>query len=334
MNLNFLARFSGSAASQQLLLRPTIISSSSNSNFHHRRSVHSSNLSSYAEYKTFLVSTSSSTPHVLHVQLNRPEKRNALNKRAFLELGQLFKDIAVDTDCRAVVLSGSGKLFCSGIDYTSAKFGAPEESPQSPEARDDIAARSRAIRYNLAQLQSSISQIEKCTKPVIAAIHGGCIGAGFAVATATDIRFGTEDSYYSIREVDLGLACDLGTLQRLPKICGSESVARQMAFSGMNLPAQKALKFGILSEVFPDPELCVQEALKLAASIAAKSPVAVQGTKYLMNYSRDNSVAKGLELTTVWNSTMLQSEDVKLAVGRLKEKKATAAEGEVEFRNL
>src|SRR5699024_5276096 len=108
-------------------------------------------------------------------------------------------------------------------------------------------------RYNLGQLQSSINAIEKCTKPVIGAIHNACIGAGFAIATATDIRFATTDAYFSIREVNLGLACDLGTLQRLPKITGSESIARQLAFTGDNLPAEKALKFGLVSELFETP---------------------------------------------------------------------------------
>lgn len=179
--------------------------------------------------------------HVLHVELNRPEKRNSINREMFREISNCFSEISVDQQCRVVVISGAGKMFCSGIDYmdlislmTSAVSGSDSG------AREDVAARAKFIRQLIVLLQNSFNSISKCPKPVIGAIHNGCIGAGVDLITTTDIRIASKDAYFCIKETSYGMAADLGTLQRLPKIIGNQSVISELAFTGRDLSAAEA----------------------------------------------------------------------------------------------
>lgn len=282
----------------------------------------------YADYDHIQVTAP--YDHVLHVELNRPEKRNAINRDMFREIHGCFSEIANDKQCRAVVLSGSGNMFCSGIDYRDMMEMMTSVVASDQPQRDDIAARAKFIRHMIVLLQNSFSSIAKCQKPVIAAIHSGCIGAGVDLISAADIRYASSDAYFSIREVAIGMAADLGTLQRLPKIVGNDSVVRELAFTGRDIAAKEAKEvrrrltlscncpysltllfpqFGLVSNVFGSSENTVQGAIDLARSIASRSPVAVQGTKVALNYSRDHSEKDGLEFMQIWNMAMLQSED-------------------------
>lgn len=260
--------------------------------------------------------------HVLHVELNRPEKRNAINRDMFREIHEVFQEIANDKQCRAVVLSGSGNMFCAGIDYMDmTEMMTSVVSNEQPQ-RDDIAARAKFIRHMIILLQNSFSSIAKCQKPVIAAVHSGCIGAGLDLISAADIRYCSSDAYFSIREVGLGMAADLGTLQRLPKIVGNDSLVRELAYTGRDLPAKEAKEFGLVSNVFGSSENTVEGAIDLARTIASRSPVAVQGTKVALNYSRDHSEKDGLEFMQIWNMCMLQSEDFVTATTAIATKQA------------
>uniref|UniRef100_A0A8C2REQ2 Delta(3,5)-Delta(2,4)-dienoyl-CoA isomerase, mitochondrial n=1 Tax=Capra hircus TaxID=9925 RepID=A0A8C2REQ2_CAPHI len=242
--------------------------------------------------------------HVLHVQLNRPEKRNAMNKAFWREMVVCFNKIAEDSDCRVVVISGAGKMFTSGIDLMDMA------SDLLQPAGDDTARISWHLHSLITRYQETFSVIEKCPKPVIAAIHGGCIGGGVDLITACDIRYSTQDSFFQVKEVDIGLAADVGTLQRLPKVIGNQSLVNELAYTARKMMADEALESGLVSRLFPDKETMLDAAFTLAAEISSKSPVAVQSTKINLIYSRDHSVTESLNYMKSWNMSMLQTKDV------------------------
>ncbi|XP_076988057.1 delta(3,5)-Delta(2,4)-dienoyl-CoA isomerase, mitochondrial isoform X2 [Tamandua tetradactyla] len=253
--------------------------------------------------------------HILHVQLNRPEKRNAMNKAFWREMVECFNKIAQDADCRAVVISGAGKMFTSGIDLMD--MASEFQKPQG----DDVARISWYLHDLISRYQETFTVIEKCPKPVIAAIHGGCIGGGVDLISACDIRYCAQDAFFQVKEVDIGLAADLGTLQRLPRIIRNRSLVNELAFTARKMMADEALGSGLVSRVFLDQKTMLDAAFALAADIASKSPVAVQGTKVNLLYSRDHSVAEGLRFMRAWNMSMLQTEDIAKSVQATMEKK-------------
>ncbi|CAG2120809.1 unnamed protein product [Medioppia subpectinata] len=159
-------------------------------------------------------------------------------------------------------------------------------------------------------LQNSFNSIVKCSKPVITSIHGGCVGAGLDLISAADIRYCSNDAFFSLREVAIGMAADLGSLQRFPKIVGNDSLVREMAFTGRNITSSEAKELGLVSSVFSEPKESLDAAIETAKKIAAHSPVAVQGTKISLNYSRNHSDRDGLEFMANWNMCMFQSQDL------------------------
>ncbi|KAM6223692.1 delta(3,5)-Delta(2,4)-dienoyl-CoA isomerase, mitochondrial [Rhynchocyon petersi] len=253
--------------------------------------------------------------HILHVQLNRPEKRNAMNKAFWREMVECFHKIAEDSQCRAVVISGAGKMFTAGIDLMD--MASDLIQPQE----DDIARKSWYIHNLITKYQETFNVLEKCSKPVISATHGGCIGAGVDLITACDIRYCTQDAFFQVKEVDIGLAADVGTLQRLPRIIGNQSLVNELAFTCRKMMAEEALSSGLVSRMFPDQETMLDAAFTLAAEIASKSPVAVQSTKVNLLYSRDHTVSESLKFMSSWNMSMLQTEDIVKSVQAAMEKK-------------
>lgn len=243
-------------------------------------------------------------PFVYQVELNRPNKLNTLNRTMWFEIGKCFNDLAHDENCRSIVLSGSGKLFSAGIDLTDMMSLSSELADA-----DDIARKAKIIYILLKKYQESLTALEKCNKPVIAAVHGPCIGAGIDMITAVDIRYCSKDAWFQVKEVSIGMAADVGTLQRLPKIIGSDSLVRELCYTGRKLHSAEALSCGLISKVFDDKDSLINGALELAAEIASKSPVAVQGTKESLVFSRDHSVQDGLDHILNHNKSMLQSED-------------------------
>ncbi|KAK0395292.1 hypothetical protein QR680_001208 [Steinernema hermaphroditum] len=251
-------------------------------------------------------------PFVAHVQLNRPKMRNALNHQMWTELPMAINALAVDPETRVIVISGSGKSFCSGIDLQDMQH--QEIFSQEQDREMDVARRARKMGVTIRQYQKSLSSIDECPKPVIAAIHGHCLGGGIDLIAACDIRWASEETIFSIKEVDIGLCADVGTLNRLPKICGNNSWVRELAYTARNFGAQEALQNGLLSKMFASPEKCIDAALKLASNLAKKSPIAMQGTKINLNYSRDHSVKESLEYTALWNQSQLLTEDIPKSV--------------------
>ncbi|NXD74568.1 ECH1 protein, partial [Eolophus roseicapillus] len=196
---------------------------------------------------------------------------------------------------------------------------------------DDPARKAWNLRRKICAFQESFSVLEKCPKPVIVAVHGACIGAGVDLICACDIRYCSQDAWFQVKEVDIGLAADVGTLQRLPKIVGSQSLVNELAFTARRMMAPEAQSCGLVSRVFPDKGSLVQAAITVAETIAARSPVAVQGTKENLLYARDHSVPESLRYMATWNMGMLQSQDVLTAAQAAMDQKGP--EG-VPFSNL
>ncbi|XP_062329274.1 delta(3,5)-Delta(2,4)-dienoyl-CoA isomerase, mitochondrial isoform X2 [Osmerus eperlanus] len=262
---------------------------------------------------------------VTHVELHRPEKRNAMNRAFWSEMVDCFSQIAADPDCRVVVVSGAGKMFTSGIDLMDMASDILQ-----PEG-DDMARTSWNMRRIITKYQETFSVIEKCPKPVVVAVHSACIGGGVDLITACDIRLCTQDAWFQVKEVDIGLAADVGTLQRLPKVIGSRSLVNELALTARKMYADEAKSSGLVSRVFDDKEAMMVAALELAGEIAGRSPVAVQGTKVNLIYSRDHSVAEGLDYMATWNMSMLQTQDVMKSAQASMEKKSPK---EVAFSKL
>ncbi|KAI8340754.1 ClpP/crotonase-like domain-containing protein [Chlamydoabsidia padenii] len=262
------------------------------------------------QYETLTVTI---LEHVAHVQMNRPKKLNAFNPGLIRDVRTVFQDLNKDRDIRAVVVSGSGRMFTAGLDLTDTAVNIQNEG--------DLARLAYNKRAHIRDFQNAFTAIEECEKPVIAAVHNGCFGAGVDMITACDMRYCTKDAFFCVKEVDIGLAADVGTLQRLPKVIGSQSLVRELCYTGRNLYANEALQHGLVNRVYDNQEQLIAESLKMAALIASKSPVAVVGTKHNLLYSRDHSVAEGLAYTVTWSSAMLNTEDIPKSFSAFVEKK-------------
>ena len=252
------------------------------------------------DFKRFLVTISA---HIAHVRFNRPQKANALDEIGWQELRQLFEQLDQMDEVRVVVLSGEGKQFCAGADQ-SFLMGA--FSKLQDESKGHASER---LHQLVLELQASVNVIECCRKPVLATIHGACVGGGVDIVTACDMRYVTSDAFFAISEIDLGIVADLGTLQRLPKII-PQGIARELAYTGGRLPAEKALAIGLVNKVYVDKGAMLAGVMEIAAQIAGKSPLAIRGSKQVLNYSRDHSVAEGLAQVAWWNAGMLINQDL------------------------
>ncbi|RWA12669.1 hypothetical protein EKO27_g2437 [Xylaria grammica] len=266
-------------------------------------------LDGYASFKHFLVS--SPAEYVAHVETNRPEKLNAFFEDMWLELAQIFGELSHDPNVRAVIFSAVGeRAFTSGLDVQAANQGGM----LSQDGASDGSRFATRVRRHIYEFQDSVSAIEKCEKPVIVVMHGISIGLAIDLSCCADIRICSKDAKFSVKEVDIGLAADIGTLSRLPKIVGNHSWVKEVCLSARFFNADEAFAVGFVSRVLENKAKAIEAATEMATLIASKSPVAVQGTKDILNHSRDNSVADSLRYTAVWNSAMLQSNDVVAAM--------------------
>lgn len=228
----------------------------------------------------------------------------------WLEMRQVFTQLSEDPSVRAIVLSGAGeKAFTAGLDVKAASQGM-----LSGESKLDPARKAVHLRRHVAEFQDCITAVERCEKPVIVAMHGFSLGLAIDLSTAADIRLCSKDVRFAVKEVDIGLAADIGTLSRLPKVVGNFGWVKEVAMSARVFGAEEALRVGLVNAVYEDRAAVIAAALKLATLIASKSPVAVQGTKEILNWSRDHSVQDGLRYTGVWNSAALQTGDVSAAL--------------------
>lgn len=257
--------------------------------------------------------------HVAHVAMNRPEKLNAMNSNFFSEIGKAFKALDADPNVRAIVLSGNGKHFTAGLDLkeSASVLGGAEGEPA--RVRDKL-------RRHILWLQDSFNAIDTCRVPVIAAIHGACVGGGIDLIAATDIRVATEDAWFSVQEINVAIVADLGTLQRAPYLLPL-GILKELAFTGRKMKPDEAKSLGFINHIHPDKKAVLQAAFELAELIASKSPLAVVGTKAVLNHARDHSIADGLDYVATWNSGMLLGEDLmKAATAALTRQEATYAD--------
>ena len=253
-----------------------------------------------------------SLPFVTIVTLNRPRKRNAINAKMWKEIGIAFNQVgSIGDGCRCVLLVGSGKGFCGGIDTSDEKFfsGIINNNDNDDDDTQDMARRSLAFKSQILEMQAAFTAVEECSVPVVCRIHGACVGAGIDLACCADMRICSSDTKFSIREVRLGLAADVGTLQRFPKLVGFGSRVRELCLTGDDFSAQDALNIGFVSRVCKTANLN-NTAIDICRRICINSPVAVAVTKESLNYSRDHTVKEGLEHIALYNSTALMSEDL------------------------
>lgn len=256
---------------------------------------------SLPEFNTLTIALSE---HIADIRLNRPEKSNALNATMWQEIRQVFEWVDCSPDARVAILSGEGKNFCAGIDL--AMLTGIQQQIANPDG-----ARSReTLRHIILDLQACLSSIERCRKPVLAAIHGACIGGALDLVTCCDMRYVASDAAFSIKEIDIGMIADVGTLQRLPRLIG-EGNARELAFTGRTVNADEAISLTLANRAFPSKEALLGGVREIATRISKKSPLAIRGTKEILNYSRDHSIADGLNYVATWNAAMLLSADLK-----------------------
>jgi enoyl-CoA hydratase len=248
------------------------------------------------------------------VRLDRAERANAMNEAMWRDLRTAFEWADATPAVRVVVLSGAGRNFCAGIDLAMLAGIAEVIAHKDP-------ARAReGLRRLILDLQDCLSSIERCRKPVLAAIHGACIGAAIDLVTCCDMRYATAEAQFSVREIDVGMAADLGSLQRLPRLV-PDGIARELAFTGRNVPGVEAQAIGLVNRTFDSQETMMTGVRDIASTIAGKSPLAIRGTKEMLNYGRDHSVAEGLNYVATWNAAMLMSADLDEATAALREKR-------------
>lgn len=240
---------------------------------------------------------------IAQVAFNRPEKSNALHMAAWMEMKTIFDTLSTTDEVRVIVLRGEGKHFCAGIDLELLM------SVAELQAIDCAGKRSEQIRSLIKTLQGTINAIERCAKPVLAAIHNGCIGGGVDIATACDMRYCSEDAYFTVKEIDLGMVADIGTLQRLPKII-SPGMAAEMAYTGRKVTGSEAKSIGLVNQCYTSQETLIEGVMEIAATIASKSPLSIRGTKEVLRYTRDHTVDDALDYMSTWNAAMLISKDL------------------------
>ena len=248
--------------------------------------------------------------------LNRAEKRNSMTWEFFTELTEKFRAFDADPEVRAVVIRAEGKMFTAGLDLVAA----------GSLLGDGSAAYREGLRQKVFEFQEAMSAPEKCRKPVIAAVHGHCIGGGVDLLSACDIRIATEDAIFSVRETRIGIVADGGTLQRLPTIVG-HGMARELAITGRDFTAAEALAMGFITHCCPDREALAAKARELAEEVAGLPPLTVQGVKDTLIQGRDNGVHPGLVYVAQKNAALIPNEDMMEAIGAFLEKRKPVFKG-------
>lgn len=263
-------------------------------------------------YTYFLVSV---TDKVATVSINRPDKSNAFTLEMWKELEQVFDYVSELPEARVVILKGEGKNFCAGMDL-KVFMGIPSliEATNEEEKRQNLKA-------FIAGLQANITSIEKCKVPVIAAIHGACIGGGINIATACDMIYTCDGSYISIKEVDLGIVADIGVLQRLPRTMSPMKV-RELSYTGRNISGAEAKELGMVNDNYSTAEELHEKVAALAKVIASKSPKVIRGIKQVMDEQQNMTTTEALDHMAEYNSRNLFTEDLAEAMGAYFEKRA------------
>ena len=279
-----------------------------------------------SKYSCFDVKTKD---HICSLVLNRPNELNTMTRDFWVELGDALEEINRDSDVRVVILSSTGKHFCAGMDLSAFSNGV-DDIPD--DKKPDHARVGEAVYRTAKELQGYISKLEEIRVPVIAAVHGGVIGGALDLITACDMRFASNDAFFCIQEINIGMAADVGTLQRLPKI--PDSKMREMAYTGRRMLADEAKDSGLVGEIYETQDEMLDAVHKLAAEIASKSPVAIYGLKAVMNYSRDHNVSDSLDFNALWSGAMLSQADMTEAMTAQMEKRDASFDKMVDVKKF
>jgi enoyl-CoA hydratase/carnithine racemase len=250
---------------------------------------------------------------VAHLQLNRPERMNTMTPAFFPALRDAVRGLDSEGATRALVISSTGKHFSAGmsLDVFAGGFAALAATT----ARERL-----AFQESLRRLIDCFTALDEARFPIVCAIQGGCIGGALDLATACDLRVCSADAFFVVQEISIGMAADLGVLQRLPKIV-PQGIAREMAYTGERLAAERALAVGLVNAVLPDAAATLERALALARTIAAKSPLAIAGSKLAINHARDHSTASALQQMTLLQSAIFDTGEMATAIAAWKEKR-------------
>lgn len=268
-----------------------------------------------SEHKAINVARSGARPDVAEVVLRGPGKGNAMGPDFWREVPEAFERLDRDESIRAVVVHGQGGNFSYGLDLMAMMgslgplFSGPQAAPERTKLLDLI-----------EDLQRAFNRVSACRKPVIAAVSGWCIGGGLDFVAACDVRVCSAEAKFSLREVKVAMVADIGSLQRLPAIIG-EGNTRELAFTGKNIDAERALRMGLVSEVFENEGALLAGARALAAEIADNPPLVIQGIKQVMNERIAREQAAGLRHVALWNSAFLQSADLGEALAAFAERR-------------
>lgn len=240
---------------------------------------------------------------IAHIRLSRPDALNTFVRAFWRELPDAVADLDRSASARVIVISSTGRHFTAGID-----LGVLEDFESAPDAEP---GRTRAaLMRTVEAMQATFSCLDAARLPVIAAIQGGCIGAGVDMVSACDMRYCTADAFFSIHEINIGMTADVGTFPRLPRLI-PEGMVREMAYTGRRLPAVRAREIGLVNEVYDTHEAMMAAVMATAAEIAARSPLAVWGSKEMINYARDHTIADGLKHIATWQAGMFHEPDLK-----------------------
>lgn len=261
-------------------------------------------------YKTLSVTIDN---HIAHVQLSRPEQLNSMIPEFWHELPEAVRKIDDSSAARVIVISSQGKHFSAGMDLSV--FTA-----MSKDFVGEPARRAEKFRRSVLELQDSFNALEQVRMPVLAAVQGGVIGGAVDMICACDSRYCTEDAFFTIKETEIGMTADVGTLQRLPHLI-PQGLVRELAYTGRNWSSAEALAQGFVNQVFADQASMLEGVMKIARKIAMHSPMAVAGCKEMINYTRDHSVADSLNYMATWQSGMFQMPDIQEAMTAQQEKR-------------
>ncbi|WP_305856612.1 crotonase/enoyl-CoA hydratase family protein [Balneatrix alpica] len=240
---------------------------------------------------------------VAHLQFNRPEQLNVMTADFWAEFGQAVRELDQSGQVRALVISSTGKHFSAGMDLKIF------QSPDPQLFQGEPGRRAEAMRRLVLQLQEVFNALEQVRMPVLTAIQGGCIGGALDLVCASDMRYCSADAFFTVKETELGMTADLGTLQRLPRLI-ADGMARELIYSGRKCYAEEALRLGLVNQVFADHGSLLEGVLALAEQIASHSPLAITGCKQMLNYGRDHSVADSLKMMATWQAGMFHPNDM------------------------
>lgn len=255
---------------------------------------------------------------IAHIVMNRPDKRNSMIPAFWDELPMVIQEIETQHQARVIVISSTGPHFTSGMD--TAAFGSSEKSPSDPDPHKNARLKGARFYDNVQYLQQTFTCLEQSRVPVLAAVQGGAIGAGVDLITACDMRYMTADAFLSIYEINIGMTADVGTFPRISNLL-PEGIVKELAYTGRRMGAEEAMQRGIVNAVFKTQEDMLTAVMEIATQITKKAPLAVYGSKRIINYARDHSTTDTLDYISIWNASMLQHDEIQEAMVAAKEKR-------------